>query len=143
MVPNRQNICVAATGIAGLVGATLFAIAAFDTYAASLDDAVIDVFKRNKCHDCHVPVDQRVKDPQTGKLLYPANRDLSYILDLAKLSASKYVTPGVPDTSELYKLVLEDKMPEGAEYCFDDTCAYPPVSDADRSVIADWIRALQ
>lgn len=44
--------------------------------ASELEQSLLDVFKRYKCD---VAVEQRVKDPQTGKLLYPAHRDFSYV----------------------------------------------------------------
>ena len=112
-------------------------------YAADLDAAALDVFKRNKCDDCHVPIPQRVKDPKTGKLLYPAKRDFSFILDLGKVKASKYITPGNPEKSTLYKMIVEEKMPEGAEFCFGDPCPYPPLSETDMMIVRDWIRALE
>ena len=112
-------------------------------YAADLDAAALDVFKRNKCDDCHVPIPQRVKDPKTGKLLYPAKRDFSFILDLGKVKASKYITPGNPEKSTLYKMIVEEKMPEGAEFCFGDPCPYPPLSETDMTIVRDWIRALE
>lgn len=112
-------------------------------HAADLDAAALDVFKRNKCADCHVPIAQRVKDPKTGKLLYPAKRDFSFVLDIAKVKASKYITPGVPEKSTLYKMIVEEKMPEGAEFCFGDPCPYPPLSESDMTIIRDWIRTLE
>lgn len=128
------------TGTACVILATCGGIA---THASRLDDAVIDVFQRNKCHACHVPVERRAKDEKTGKLLYPAHRDFSYVLDLERVKRSKYVTPGAPERSSLYKMIVEDKMPEGAEFCFDDTCPYPPLSDQDKSVLETWIRSLK
>ena len=107
-----------------------------------LERAIVDVFKRNKCDACHVPVAARAKDPQTGKLLYPAHRDLSYILDLEKLRSSKYLVPGDPARSPLYKLIVEEKMPEGAEFCFDPSCPYPPVPESDRVIVEKWIESL-
>jgi hypothetical protein len=111
--------------------------------AADLDTAARDVFKRNKCDDCHVPIDQRVKDPKTGKLLYPAKRDFSFILDIEKVKKTKYVVPGNPQKSTLYKMIVEEKMPEGAEFCFGDPCPYPPLSEKDTTIIRDWIRAIK
>ncbi|MDH3702928.1 MAG: hypothetical protein OEU46_16605 [Alphaproteobacteria bacterium] len=111
--------------------------------ATDLDAAALDVFKRNKCNDCHVPIPQRVKDPKTGKPLYPAKRDFSFILDLEKVKASKYIVAGVPEKSSLYKMIIEEKMPEGAEFCFGDPCPYPPLSESDMTIIRDWIGALK
>ena len=121
-----------------LVGSANIAAAGTD-----LERAIVDVFKRNKCDACHVPVAERAKDPQTGKLLYPAHRDLSYILDLERLRASKYLVPGDPARSPLYKLIDEEKMPEGAEFCFDPSCPYPPVPESDRVIVEKWIESLQ
>ncbi|MBT4701314.1 MAG: hypothetical protein HOB79_09585 [Rhodospirillaceae bacterium] len=110
---------------------------------SELEMAVVNVFKRNKCDACHVPIEKRTKDPQTGKLMYPADRDFSYVLDLNKLRLSKYITLGDPERSTLYKLLVEEKMPEGAEFCFDDSCPYPPVKDGDKNIIKNWILSLQ
>ncbi len=143
MFANRRYLWVFAALWAGVIGATLAAPINSKARATALDDAVIGVFKRNKCDACHVPVDQRAKDEGTGKLLYPAHRDFSYVLDLERVKTSKYVTPGAPDKSSLYKMIVEDKMPEGAEFCFDPTCPYPPVSDDDKSTVEAWIRSLQ
>ena len=110
--------------------------------AADLDAAALAVFKRNKCGDCHVPVAQRVKDTTTGKLLYPAKRDFSFILDIAKVKASKFIVAGVPERSTLYKMIVKEEMPDGAEFCFGAPCPYPPVSANDIAIIRDWIRAL-
>ncbi|NKB58368.1 MAG: hypothetical protein GKS00_18740 [Alphaproteobacteria bacterium] len=120
-----------------IVGSTNSAIS-----ASELDEAIVEVFKRNKCDACHVPVAQRAKDPQSGKLLYPAHREFSYVLDLNKLRSSKFVTPGAPQNSSLYKLIVEEKMPEGAEFCFDPSCPYPPVSESDRIIVEQWINSL-
>jgi hypothetical protein len=127
------------TGVMGV----LLASGGIAAQASGLNDAVIGVFKRNKCDACHVPVERRAKDEQTGKLLYPAHRDFSYVLDLEKVKASKYVMAGAPERSPLYKLIAEEKMPEGAEFCFDPTCPYPPVSDDDKSIVETWIRSLK
>lgn len=140
MLENRRLLWLCAAFLAGSVLAGPGGTA---TQAAALDDAVIEVFKRNKCDVCHVAVDRRAKDETTGKLLYPAHRDFSYILDLEKVKASKYVTPGAPDRSSLYKMLVEEKMPEGAEFCFDPSCPYPPLSDDDKAVVESWIRSLK
>lgn len=89
------------TVLVGVVCLTALGAGPPAPHAADLDAAALDVFKRNKCDDCHVPIAQRVKDPKTGKLLYPAKRDFSFILDIAKVKASKYITPGVPEKSTL------------------------------------------
>ena len=83
------------------------------------------------------------KDPQTGKSLYPAHRDFSYVLDLGLVGSSKYVVPGDPDRSELYKLIVEEKMLEGAEFCFDPSCPYPPLTDENLAIVEAWIRSLE
>ena len=111
--------------------------------ASELEQSLLDVFKRYKCDECDVAVEQRAKDPQTGKLLYPAHRDFSYVLDLGQVGSSKYVVPGDPDRSELYKLIVEEKMPEGAEFCFDPSCPYPPLTDEVRAIVEAWIRSLE
>ena len=80
---------------------------------------------------------------KTGELLYPAHRDFSYVLDLGQVGSSKYVVPGDPDRSELYKLIVEEKMPEGAEFCFDPSCPYPPLTDEDWAIVEAWIRSLE
>ncbi len=143
MFPIRPYFLVFAALCTGTMGVTLAGQGALEARASALDDAVIAAFKRNKCDVCHVDVDQRAKDENTGKLLYPAHRDFSYVLDLEKVKASKYVTPGAPERSPLFKMIVEEKMPEGAEFCFDPTCPYPPVSDEDKSIIESWIRSLK
>lgn len=143
MYSNRRYLWFFAALWAGMISVMLTGPGTVEARASALDDAVIDVFKRNKCDACHVPVDQRAKDEITGKLLYPAHRDFSYVLDLEKVKASKYVTPGAPDRSSLFKMLVEEKMPEGAEFCFDPSCPYPPLSDGDKSTVETWIRSLQ
>ena len=128
----------------GLMASLLWlALIGANAHAADMDAAALDVFKRNKCDDCHVPITQRVKDPKTGKLLYPAKRDFSFVLDIEKVKTTKYIVPGNPEKSTLYKMIVEEKMPEGAEFCFGDPCPYPPLSEKDTATIRDWIRALR
>lgn len=131
------------TLLAGVISLATLGANPHASRAADPDAAALDVFKRNKCDDCHVPIPQRVKDPKTGKLLYPAKRDFSFILELEKVKASKYIIAGVPEKSTLYKMIIEEKMPEGAEFCFGEPCPYPPLSEGDMAIIRDWIRTLK
>ena len=151
---NRPELLIAMFAIFRLsrlgtilaAGLTVLAASGGDPYAAmaaELDAAALEIFKRNKCDECHVPIAQRVKDAKTGKLLYPAKRDFSFILDIEKVKASKYIVRGVPEKSSLYKMIVEEKMPDGAEFCFGDPCPYPPLSKEDMTVLRNWIRALE
>jgi len=40
-------------------------------------------------------------------------------------------------------MIVEEKMPEGAEFCFGDPCPYPALSGSDTTIIRDWIRTLE
>ena len=34
-------------------------------------------------------------------------------------------------------------MPEGAEFYFDPSCPYPPLTDEDWAIVEAWIRSLE
>jgi mono/diheme cytochrome c family protein/uncharacterized membrane protein len=76
-----------------------------------------------KCVQCHGP---RLPRPKSG---------FGFVTDLARLAASpKYIVPGDPDGSFLWRQIAEGEMPP-------DNAKAGPLTDAERDAVQGWIRS--
>jgi uncharacterized membrane protein/mono/diheme cytochrome c family protein len=76
-----------------------------------------------KCFSCHTTQSK------------PKPKKFNYVDDLAKLAANpKFIVPGDPDKSVLYKQIVEDEMPP-------EDSDVQPLTPAQRMVVRAWIAA--
>lgn len=104
-------------------------------WGAAGDDAlaakVLVVFKA-KCFACHTE-SAKEDDPQAKK----GKKKLNCIDDLSKLRANvKWVVPGDPSKSEVYKQVQSGDMPPD-----DNEMKISPLLDAEKDVVKQWVMA--
>jgi uncharacterized membrane protein/mono/diheme cytochrome c family protein len=96
--------------------------------AAALAPQLRQIFERS-CADCH----------DTGRRPRPKG-GFGHVLDLERLAADDaYIVPGRPDQSELHLLLVTDDQDLLMPPPDSDT---PPLSDAEKLVVENWIRAL-
>jgi uncharacterized membrane protein/mono/diheme cytochrome c family protein len=87
-----------------------------------LASAVYRIFEA-KCADCH------------GSHLPKPKGKFGYVLDLERIAANPdYVIPGEPGESEIYLLVKNNEMPG-------EDSDVPPLTDEEKRVVEQWVRA--
>lgn len=111
-----------------LAASLIISSAASISLAGPLDEPVLELFE-TKCSECH---EKDMDEPELGKAM-----------NLRDLRQSKFMKPGHPEKSDIYRLVSlpadnKERMPRsrgpqgGEKY-------KAPLTDAEKSLLRDWI----